>query len=108
MTPVSGGAGEFERHAIEQGIAYDGLQARGHVAATMDVSEMIMAGRLAVDDPLLDHSNPHGGEADGWPRWAFRFSRGESLGPIDAIEAMLWPLTLSPSRICLGCTEYMH
>jgi hypothetical protein len=50
---------------------------------------MIMAGRLAVDDPLLDFQIgkvvKRGVGSDG----AFRFSRGNSLGPIDAIEAML-------------------
>ena len=85
----SGGAGEFERHGRESGQNYDPLKPGAMVAATMDVSEMIMAGRLAVDDPLLDYQLPKVVKrmvgADG----AFRFSRGESLGPIDAIEAMV-------------------
>lgn len=84
----SGGAGEFTRAGEETGQPYDGLKPSAMVSATMDVSEMIMAGRLAVDDPLLDYQigmvvkRPVG--ADG----AFRFGRSASLGPIDAIEAM--------------------
>lgn len=85
----SGGAGEFMRHGEEAGLAYDALKPGAMVAATMDASEMIMAGRLAVDDPLLDHQIPGVVKrmvgADG----AFRFSRGDSLGPIDAVEAMV-------------------
>jgi len=85
----SGGSGEFERHAQEQGIAYDALKPGAMVAATMDVTEMIMAGRLAVDDPLLDHQILMVVKRMVGPDGAFRFSRGDSLGPIDAIEAML-------------------
>jgi hypothetical protein len=85
----SGGAGEFMRHGQESGNSYDPLGPKAMVAATMDVSEMIMAGRLAVDDPLLDYQIAMVVKrmvgADG----AFRFSRSDSLGPIDAIEAML-------------------
>lgn len=84
----SGGSAEFKRHGEETGQPYDGLKPAAVVAATMDVSEMIMAGRLAVDDPLFDFQiaqvvkRPIG--LDG----AFRFGRSASLGPIDAIEAM--------------------
>jgi hypothetical protein len=85
---TSGGAGEFERHAMEAGFSYDGLGPRAMTAATMDASEMIMAGRIAVDDPLLDFQLPMVVKRMVGPDGTFRFSRGDSLGPIDAIEAM--------------------
>jgi hypothetical protein len=84
----SGGAGAFERHGQEAGLAYDGLKPGAMVAATMDVSEMVMAARLAVDDPLLDFQLPGVVKRPVGADGAFRFSRGNSLGPIDAIEAM--------------------
>ena len=85
----SGGAGEFMRHGQEAGLTYDPLGPKAMTLATMDVTEMIMAGRLAVDDPLLDFQIAMVVKRMVGPDGAFRFSRGESLGPIDAIEAML-------------------
>jgi hypothetical protein len=84
----SGGAGEFDRHGQESGLNWDGLKPSAMVSATMDVSELIMAGRLAVDDPLLDAQLPGVVKRNVGVDGAFRFSRGNSLGPIDAIEAM--------------------
>jgi phage terminase large subunit-like protein len=84
----SGGAGEFKRTGEETGQAYDGLKPAAVVAATMDVAEMIMAGRLAVDDPLLDAQLPNVVKRPIGADGAFRFGRQASLGPIDAIEAM--------------------
>lgn len=86
---TSGGAGEFERHAVLAGLAYDGLKPGAMVAATMDATELIMAGRLAVDDPLLDFQVPSVVKRNIGQDGAFRFSRGQSLGPIDAIEAVV-------------------
>jgi hypothetical protein len=84
----SGGAGEFERHGGESGLTYDALKPGAMVAATMDVSELIMAGRLAVDDPLFDAQIRNVVKRDVGQDGAFRFSRGLSAGSIDAIEAM--------------------
>ena len=87
---LSGGASEFERHAAEQSLPYDPLKGGAVTAATMDVSELIMAGRLAVDDPLLDYQIPLVVKRTTSPDGAFRFSRTQSLGPIDAVEAMVY------------------
>ena len=51
---ASGAASEFARHATESGLPYDPLKPNMIVSAAMDTTEMILAGRLAVDDPLLD------------------------------------------------------
>jgi hypothetical protein len=85
----SGGASEFQRHADETGWPYDALTPGAMVDATMDFTEMIMAGKLAVDDPLLDAQIPLVVKRDVGADGAYRFSRGDSLGPIDAVEAAL-------------------
>jgi hypothetical protein len=54
----------------------------------MDATEMILSTRLAVDDPLLDAQIPLTGRRAVGQEGAFRFSRSESLGPIDAVMAM--------------------
>jgi hypothetical protein len=84
----SGGGSEFERHGEESGLAYDPLKPAMVVSATMDTSEMIMSKRLAVDDPLLDYQIPLVVKRNVGQDGAFRFSRGDSLGAIDAVEAM--------------------
>ena len=84
----SGGAGEFMRHGQESGYTYDPLGPKAMTMATMDATEMIMAGRLAVDDPLLDFQIELVVKRMVGPDGAFRFSRADSLGPIDAVEAM--------------------
>jgi len=86
---MSGGAGAFERHGQEAGLPYDGLKPAAMVSATMDFSEMVMAQRLAVDDPLLEAQVQLVVKRKVGPDGAYRFSRGESLGPIDAMEAAL-------------------
>ena len=86
---TSGGAGEFMRHGQESGNAYDPLGPKAMTMATMDATEMIMAGRLAVDDPLIDFQIGMVVKRMVGPDGAFRFSRSESLGPIDAVEAMV-------------------
>ena len=85
---AAGGAAAFQRHGEEQGLPYTPMGPRVVAAATMDVAEMIMAGRLAVDDPLLDFQLPSVVKRNIGQDGMFRFSRGHSLGPIDAIEAM--------------------
>jgi hypothetical protein len=54
----------------------------------MDVTEMIHSGRLAVDDPLLDAQMPMVAQRKVGADGAFCFSRGDSLGPIDAFLSM--------------------
>jgi hypothetical protein len=77
------------RHGQESAHSYDPLGPKAMTAATMDFTEMVMAGRLAVDDPLLDFQIGMVVKRMVGPDGAFRFSRTESLGPIDAVEAML-------------------
>ena len=87
---LAGGASEFERHAAEQSLPYDPLRGGAVTQAVMDVSELIMARRLAVDDPLLDYQIPLVVKRTTSPDGAYRFSRTQSLGPIDAVEAMVY------------------
>jgi hypothetical protein len=86
----AGGGSEFDRHGSETQLPYDPLQASAAIRATMDVTEMITAGRLAVDDPLNDAQIPLVVRRDIGVDGAFRFSRGNSLGSIDAVEAMVF------------------
>ena len=85
---VSGAAASFQRHADETGLPWDALKPAAMVAACMDADEMIRAGRLAVDDPLLDAQIPLAARRPVGQDGAFRFSRAASLGPIDAVMAM--------------------
>jgi len=89
----SGGASAFLRHGQEAGWEYDPLKPTAMVTATMDFTELIMAGRLAVDDPLLDAQIPLVVKRDIGQDGAYRFSRSHSLGPIDAVEAALLAAT---------------
>jgi hypothetical protein len=86
---VSGAAASLQRHSDETGLPYDPLKPAAIVAACMDVDEMIRAGRLAVDDPLLDAQIPLAARRPVGADGAFRFSRAASLGPIDAVMAMV-------------------
>jgi phage terminase large subunit-like protein len=86
---VSGAAASFLREANETGAPWDPLKPAAIVAACMDVDEMIRAGRLAVDDPLLDAQIPLAARRPVGADGAFRFSRAASLGPIDAVMAMV-------------------
>lgn len=85
---VSGAAASFLRHAEESILPYDPLKPTAVVAACMDIDEMIRAGRLAVDDPLLDAQIPLAARRPVGQDGAFRFSRAASLGPIDGVMAM--------------------
>ena len=85
---VSGAAASFLREANETGAPWDALKPAAIVAACMDVDEMIRAGRLAVNDPLLDAQIPLAARRPVGADGAFRFSRAASLGPIDAVMAM--------------------
>jgi hypothetical protein len=85
---VSGAAASFLRESEESGENWDALKPAAMVAACMDADEMIRAGRLAVDDPLLDAQIPLTARRPVGQDGAFRFSRAASLGPIDAVMAM--------------------
>jgi hypothetical protein len=85
---ISGISAELRRRGAETGLPYTELTRNEFVAACMDVSEMIHSGRLAVDDPLLDAQMPLVARRDVGADGAFCFSRGNSLGPIDAFLSM--------------------
>ena len=87
---VSGGAASFGRFATTAeafGVDWIALKPHEEVAADMDLTEMIISGRLAVDDPLLDAQIPLTARRPVGQDGAFRFSRKDS-GPIDAIKAL--------------------
>jgi hypothetical protein len=85
---VSGGASAFERHAQETGIPWRASKPTEIVAASMDVTEMILSGRLAVDDRRLDEQIAWTARREVGSEGGFRFTRGASGGPIDAVMAM--------------------
>jgi hypothetical protein len=85
---VSGAAPAFRRHADETGLPYDELKPSALVAACMDTVEMILSGRIAVDDPLLDAQIGWAARRNVGQDGAFRFGRAASGGPIDAVMAM--------------------
>jgi hypothetical protein len=84
---VSGAAASFERRGLETGQPWDALKPGAMVACSMDFYEMTLSGRLAVDDPLLDAQIPLVAKRAVGQDGAFRFARGSSLGPIDAVIA---------------------
>lgn len=85
---VGAGGPAFARAEQADGLPWTAFGANDVVAASMDVTALILATRLAVDDPLLTAQlafvdrRPIGAEG------AFRFSRQGSTGPIDAWLAM--------------------
>jgi hypothetical protein len=85
---VIGAASAFLRDAQDTGSPWDPLKPGAMIAASMDVTEMILSGRLAVDDPLLDAQIGFVSRRSIGVEGAFRFSRVQSTGPIDAIMAM--------------------
>jgi hypothetical protein len=85
---VSGAASAFGRDAEETGLPYDALKPAAMVAACMDIIEMILAGSLAVDDPLIDAQIALVAKRPVGQDGAFRFARNASGGPIDAVIAM--------------------
>jgi len=86
----SGGAPEFRRQRDEQKGPWDELLPSAVVAACMDVTEMVQAGRLAVRDDLIDAQVAGGSRRAVGQDGAFRFSVRDSLGPIDAVLAMAY------------------
>jgi hypothetical protein len=88
---VSGAAAEFDRYAQGAGgwgVEWRALKPHEVVRACMDVTEMILSGRLAADDPLLDAQVPLAARRPVGQDGAFRFSRAASGGPIPAVMAM--------------------
>lgn len=85
---VSGGAPAFLRHQEETGYPWDPLKPGAMVAACMDITERILAGTMAVDDPLLDAQMAHLAKRPFGQDGAFRFSRQDSTGAIDGVMAM--------------------
>jgi hypothetical protein len=85
---ISGISAELRRRGIETGLPYVELTRHEFVSACMDVTEMIHSRRLAVDDPLLDAQMPMVARREVGADGAFCFSRGNSLGPIDAFLSM--------------------
>lgn len=76
------------RRAQETGYPWEVWKPGLVVEACMDVTEMILAGRLAVDDPLLTAQIELAARRDVGQDGAFRFSRKDSLGAIDGVMAM--------------------
>jgi hypothetical protein len=85
---AAGPAAAFARDEQETGLPWRAMKPVDMVKACMDVTEMIIAGRLAVDDPLLDAQIALTARRPVGQDGAFRFSRLQSLGPIDAVMAM--------------------
>jgi hypothetical protein len=85
---VSGGAPAFLRHREETGLPWEPAKPATLVAASMDITERILAGNLAVDDPLLDAQMATLARRPVGQDGAYRFSRQASSGPIDAVMAM--------------------
>jgi hypothetical protein len=87
---VIGAAPAFVRDELETGFPWRPLTPVDVVTACMDVDEMILAGRLAVDDPLLDAQIGFAARRQVGLEGGFRFSRTVSTGPIDAILSMVF------------------
>lgn len=85
---ISGIGASLRRRGLDTGLPYTEIDRGDFVRACMDVTEMIHAGRLAVDDPLLDAQMPMVARRNVGADGAFCFSRGDSLGPIDAFLSM--------------------
>jgi hypothetical protein len=84
----AGGASAFERHADGSWLPWRAFTPSEVVAACMDVTELILSGVLAVDDPLIDDQIARTGKRPIGVEGAFRFSRHASEGAIDAVMAM--------------------
>jgi hypothetical protein len=82
------GAPAFRRDMEESGFPWDPLTPSALVAACMDTVELVQAGLLAHDDPLLDAQVAMTGRRAVGTEGAFRFARSVSTGPIDAMLAM--------------------
>lgn len=81
-------AAAFERDARDTGHPWDALDNAAMISACMDVSEMVISGTLAIDDPLVDAQVAWTARREVGTEGAFRFSRPASGGPIDAVYAV--------------------
>ena len=84
------GAPAFKRDAEQTGYPWEELTPAKVAAACGDVAELVQAGLLAVDDPLIDAQVATMGRRPVGMEGAFRFARNVSTGPIDAALAMTW------------------
>lgn len=84
----SPGATAFLHDQENTGLPWDPLKPGRVMLACMGVEETIRAAGLAVDDPLLDAQLPTVARRPVGQDGAFRFSRRDSTGPIDAFMAM--------------------
>jgi hypothetical protein len=85
---VSAAAAAFRRDAEQSALPWIEYKPAEVTAACMDMAEMIQSRRLAVDDPLLDAQIPTTAKRNVGQDGAFRFSRAQSLGPIDGVMSM--------------------
>lgn len=85
---ASGGSARFLRHLDETGLPWDALKPGRVMLACMGVDEMIRAGTIVADDPLLDAQIALVAKRPVGQDGAFRFGRQASAGPIDAVMAM--------------------
>lgn len=85
---VSGAAAAFTREVETSPLPWEALKPGAMVDACMDAAQMIISGKLAVDDPLLDAQIAWTARRNVGTEGAFRFSRTHSAGPIDGIIAM--------------------
>jgi hypothetical protein len=85
---ISGATPRFRRDREETGRPWDELTPGMVVDACVDVSDMIRSARLGVDDPLVDAQVGMTARRSIGSEGAFRFSRQDSAGPIDAVMAM--------------------
>lgn len=85
---VSGASAALGRDGEATWLPYDPLKPGAVMSACMDVNEMILARRLAVDDPLLDAQVPHVARRNIGQDGGFVYNRLASTGPVDAFMAM--------------------
>lgn len=85
---VIGPAAELGRHGEGVwGTEYRPLKPNQVVASCIDFMELMVAGRLAVGDPLLDAQIPMVAKRPVGQDGAYRWSRAHSTGPIDGVFA---------------------
>jgi hypothetical protein len=82
---ISAAAAELERAGLEHGLPMKVYKTGEMSRAAMDVTEMVLAGRLAHDDRLLDAQIPLVARRPLGVDGAFLFGRLASRGPIDAV-----------------------
>ena len=87
---AGGPAAEFARAAQDDwGPEWIAMRPTDLVAGSMDFTELVYSGRIAVDDPLLDAQIGWAAKREVGGEGAFRFSQSQSGGPIDAVLAAM-------------------